>query len=167
MKAVCSACIDIGAPVARVYDFVGDLRRWPLWLSFIVCAQQQGEPLGELAYEQEVEICMQRGRRRWRESFDVVRCVPNAFVWLEGSLSAARRMEFRFEQRRSGTRLHCSIGYALYGGGFGKLRDALFERRTVARELARSLMNLRTALEDVEHVEEGMPFRKANQPLPA
>src|SRR5215469_5935483 len=167
MKAVCSECIDVGLPVARVYGFVADLARWPLWLSFVVCAQQKGEPLRELAFEQELDICMQRGKRRWRESFDVVRCVPNAFLWLEGSLSAARRLEFRFEQRRTGTRVHCSIGYPMYGGGFGALRDALFERRTVAHELARSLMTLRTTLEDVERVEEGMPFGKANQPLPA
>ena len=167
MKAVCSECIDVGLPVARVYEFVADLARWPLWLAFVVCAQRTEEADGELAREQEVEICMQRGRRRWREMFDVVRCVPNAFVWLEGSLSAARRIEFRFEQRRTGTRVHCAIGYPVYGGGFGMLRDALFERRAVARDLVRSLLALRTALEDVELLEEGMPFRKANQPLPA
>jgi hypothetical protein len=167
MKVVCSECIDVKMPVARVYEFVADLGRWPLWLSFVVCAQRDGEPSLELACEQEIEICMQRGRRRWRESFDVVRCVPNAFVWLEGSLSAARRIEFRFEQRRSGTRVHCSIGYPVYGGALGLLRDSVFGRRAVAGDVARSLLALRTALEDVERVEEGMPFGKANQPLPA
>ena len=167
MKAVCTQCVDVGLPVSRVYDFVADLARWPLWLSFVVCAQRTGEPDGALACEQEIEICMQRGKRRWRESFDVVRCVPNAFVWLEGSLSAARRIEFRFEQRRTGTRVHCAIGYPVYGGGLGALRNALFERRAVTRDVVRSLLALRTALEDVEQVEEGMPFGKANQAIPA
>lgn len=167
MKAVRSECVDVGLPVGRVYDFVSDIVRWPAWMTFVVCAQRTGETAGELAREQEVEICMQRGKRRWRESFDVVRCVPNAFVWLEGSLSAARRIEFRFEQRRTGTRVHCAIGYPVYGGGLGILRDTLFERRAVAREMQQSLLALRTVLEDVELVEEGMVLGKANQPLPA
>ncbi|HME81285.1 MAG TPA: SRPBCC family protein [Candidatus Eremiobacteraceae bacterium] len=162
MKAVCSECIDIALPVGRVFEFVSDLARWPLWLSFVVCAQSPDE--------QEVEICMQRGKRRWRETFDVIRYVPNAFFWLEGALSAARRIEFRFEQRRTGTRLHCSIGYPVYGGGLGVARDALFERRRVARDLERSLLGLKTTLEDahrVDEAEEGIVMGSANQPLPA
>lgn len=106
---------------------------------------------------------MQRGRRRWRETFDVIRCVPNAFVWLEGSLSAARRIEFRFEQRRSGTRVHCSIGYPVYGGALGALRDTLLTRRTVTRDVRESLLGLQIALEGGEERVTG----SANEPLPA
>ncbi len=162
MKAVCNECIDIDLPVGRVFEFVSDLARWPVWLTFVVCAQDREGA--------EVEICMQRGRRRWRETFDVIRFVPNAFLWLEGGLSAARRIEFRFEQRRVGTRLHCSIGYPVYGGGLGALRDAIFERRTVARDLERSLLGLKSALEEVhraDEAQEGIVIGSANQPLPA
>jgi hypothetical protein len=162
MKAVCSECIDIDLPVSRVFDFVSDLTRWPVWLTFVVCAQNREGA--------EVELCLQRGKRRWRETFDVIRFVPNAFLWLEGDLSAARRIEFRFEQRRIGTRLHCAIGYPVYGGGLGTLCDALFERRKVARDLERSLLGLKSALEDVNRTdegEEGIVIRSANEPLPA
>lgn len=161
MKAICSECIDVELPVNRVFDFVSDLTHWPLWLTFVVSAQRKGRAHGDLVRDQEVEICMQRGRRRWRELFDVIRIVPNAFLWLEGSLSAARRIEFRFEQRRSGTRVHCSVGYPVYGGALGALRDALFVRRALAHDVQRSLLGLQIALEGGEERMTG----SANEPL--
>jgi hypothetical protein len=149
MKAVCSECVDIALPVSRVFGFVADVARWPVWLSFVVSAHCDDEaPLGALAREQELRLCMQRGKRRWQETFDCVRFVPNAFVWLEGSLSAARRIEFRFEQRRVGTRVHCAIGYPVYGGVAGRLHDALFSRRGVARDVANSMLQLKSVLEE-------------------
>lgn len=147
MKAVCSGFVDIPLPVGAVYDFVSDIGRWPIWLSFVVCAQQRGEPVSRaIALDQEIDVCMQRGKRRWREAFDVIRLVPNAFVWLEGSVSAARRLEFRFEQRRSATRVHASFGYPVFGGALGALRDALFLRRATTRELRESMRQLSDVL---------------------
>jgi len=161
MKAVCSECVDVALPVNRVFGFVADIARWPVWLSFVVNAQCDGDPaaLG-LAIDRELRVCMQRGKRRWQETFDVVRFVPNAFVWLEGSLSAARRIEFRFEQRRNGTRVHCAVGYPVYGGIVGRLRDALFMRRGVARDIANSMLQLKSFLEEAEADE---PARSATR----
>jgi hypothetical protein len=181
MKSVCSECIDIGLPVNRVFGFVSDVTRWPLWLSFVVCAQRKGEAEAILSQDQEVEICMQRGKRRWRESFDVIRFVSDAFLWLEGSLSAARRIEFRFEQRRNSTRVHCSISNPVYGGALGVIRDTLFSRGPVRKDVERSLLSLKAALEESDQAEgiigiqAGGQARKAeersrgnaNEPLPA
>jgi hypothetical protein len=178
MKAVCSECVDITLPVSRVFAFVADVARWPLWLSFVVSAHCDEEPaLAGLAADQELRICMQRGKRRWQESFDVVRFVPNAFVWLEGSLSAARRIEFRFEQRRSGTRVHCAVGYPVYGGAVGRLRDALLTRHGVARDVANSMLQLKSVLEEAAEDEPARSVSAArgeesirgstNEPLPA
>jgi hypothetical protein len=164
MKAVCSECVDVALPVGRVFGFVADVARWPVWLSFVVSAHCDGAPGSDgLATEQELQVCMQRGKRRWQETFDVVRFVPNAFVWLEGSLSAARRIEFRFEQRRSGTRVHCAVGYPVYGGAAGRLRDVLFVRRAVTRDVANSMLQLKNVLEDVGSEE--FIAGRTNEPL--
>jgi uncharacterized membrane protein len=176
MKAVCSECVDVGLPVTQVFGFVSDVARWPVWLSFVVSAHCDGESLSSgLTAEQELRVCMQRGKRRWQETFDIVRFVPNAFMWLEGSLSAARRIEFRFEQRRSGTRVHCAVGYPVYGGAVGRLRDALFMRHGVARDVANSLLQLKSVLEEAaadEPVHSAVSVRgedsargSANEPL--
>lgn len=157
MKAVCSKSVDVELPVGRVFGFVADIERWPVWLSFVVSAQQRAAPpqrriepaQRKLAVDEEIQICMQRGKRRWHETFDVIRFVPNAFVWLEGSLSASRRIEFRFEQRRDGTRVHCAVGYPVFGLA-GRLSDALFTRRGVSHDLHHSMMHLKTVLEDVD-----------------
>ena len=149
MKAICSECVDVALPVGRVFGFVSDVARWPVWLSFVVSAHCDNMPGSNgLAADRELRVCMQRGKRRWQETFDVVRFVPNAFVWLEGSLSAARRIEFRFEQRRSGTRVHCAVGYPVYGGTAGRLRDALFVRRAVTRDIVNSMLQLKNVLEE-------------------
>jgi hypothetical protein len=163
MKAVCSECVDVALPVSQVFGFVADVARWPVWLSFVVSAHCDGEPgRGGLAMDHELRVCMQRGKRRWQEAFDVVRLVPNAFVWLEGSLSAARRIEFRFEQRRSGTRVHCAVGYPVYGGAAGRLRDALFTRRGVARDVASSMLQLKSVLEEAAADEPARPAQQAH-----
>lgn len=178
MKAVCSECVDITLPVNQVFAFVADVARWPVWFSFVVSAHCDDEPgRAGLAMDQELRICMQRGKRRWQETFDVARFVPNAFVWLEGSLSAARRIEFRFEQRRSGTRVHCAVGYPVYGGAAGRLRDALFTRHGVARDVANSMLQLKSVLEEAAADEPARltPWSRgeesvrgsANEPLPA
>jgi uncharacterized membrane protein len=164
MKAVCTQSIDIALPVERVFGYVADIARWPMWLSFVVSAHHVGEDAGpDLAAEQEVWLCLRSGKRRWRESFDVIRFVPKAFVWLEGSLSAARRIEFRFEQRRGGTRVHCAVGYPVFGGALGALRSALFTKPALARELHESARNLKNMLEDVES--EDLGRASANEPL--
>ena len=164
MKAICTECVDVTLPVDRVFGFVADVARWPVWLSFVVSAQCDAQPgRGGLALDQELRVCMQRGKRRWQETFDVVRFVPNAFVWLEGSVSAARRIEFRFEQRRSGTRVHCAVGYPVYGGIAGKMRDALFVRHAVTRDVQLSMLQLKSVLEDAgeEPVRPRMPAQAA------
>ena len=163
MKAVCSECVDVALPVSRVFGFVSDVARWPVWISFVVSAQCDGAPAhAELAMDQELQVCMQRGKRRWQETFDVIRFVPNAFVWLEGSLSAARRIEFRFEQRRSGTRVHCAVGYPVYGGMLGRLRDVLFTRHGVTRDVQSSMLQLKSVLEEAAADE---PLRGVAQAL--
>jgi len=79
-----------------------------------------------------------------------VQFVAGAFLCLEGSLSAARRIEFRFDQRRSVTRLSARIGYPVFGGALGALYDVLFVRGAVKGGLRRSLVALKTVLEEGE-----------------
>jgi hypothetical protein len=154
MKAICAQFVDIRLPVEPVFGFVADVARWPMWLAFVVSAQpSEPRSRGELVTNQEVDICMQRGRRRWHESFDVKRVVPNAVVQLEGSFSAARRLEFRFEQRRDMTRVRCAVGWPVFGGLLGTARDVLFVRHGMARELAHSMAYLKSFLEEAEHPE--------------
>ena len=153
MKQVCAASIEVGLPADAVFAFVADLARWPVWLSFVVCAQQHGEPQPRaLAAGQEIDVCVQRGKRRSCEQFEVANFVTGAFVCLEGSLSASRRIEFRLEQRRKDTRVHARVGYPVFGGALGWLRDGLFTRRALLKQLRRSLAELKSALEDGERV---------------
>ncbi|MDQ2816652.1 MAG: SRPBCC family protein [Candidatus Eremiobacteraeota bacterium] len=146
MKVLCSGHIDVAAPAQNVFDFIAAVSKWPLWFSGVVSAQQSDTR--ELAPNQEVHVCFQTGRRRWHETFEVSRCVRNAFLSLEGELSAARRIDFRLEQRAAHARVLCAIGYRVFGGPAERAYDSLFGRPRVSRELRRSLVNLRGLLEE-------------------
>jgi uncharacterized membrane protein len=146
MKVLCADHIDVAAPVETVFSFVTDISRWPVWISSVVCAEHP-EAL-PVALKEEFLLCLQAGRKRWHERFEVTRLVRNAFLSLEGAYSAARRFDFRFEQRGSHTRLACAIGYPLFGGFMSALLDSAFQRRRVRSELRDSLVRLKGLLEE-------------------
>lgn len=153
MKSVCIDSIDVALPADSIFTFVAGLAHWPVWFTFVVCAQQHGEPQPRaLETHQEIDMCVKLGRRRFNEQFEVVQLVAGAFVCLEGSFSAARRIELRFEQRRASTRVHVRVSYPVFGGAFGWLGDTLFARRSLKGELRRSLLQLKSALEDSEQL---------------
>lgn len=146
MKVLCNQHVDIKAPADQVFAYVNDLGRWPMWFACVVSAQQpQDQPLD---LETEVRVCLHAGRRRWQESFEVTRFIRNAFLSFEGLLSAARRIDFRFERRGQLTRLSCAIGYPVFGGLVPIALDALFRRPRVQRELRDSLVHLKNLLEE-------------------
>lgn len=154
MKILCADHTDVDVPVARVFDFVTDVSRWPVWMPAVVNAQQP-ESL-PLAVDEELLVCMHAGRRRWQETFEVKRLVRNAFLSFEGLYSAARRIDFRFEQRGEQTRVACVIGYPLFGGVIARAIDAISRRRRVRRDLHDSLVRLKGLLEEqVEHTAVG------------
>ena len=146
MKVLCTDHVDVAVPADRVYGFAVDISRWPLWFSPVVCAQH---PDGsDLALKEELLLCLHAGRRRWHERFEVTRLVRNAFLSLEGAYSAARRIDFRFEQRGAQTRVACSIGYRVFGGAFAGMVDAVFRRPRVRNEVRDSLHRLKGLLEE-------------------
>ena len=162
MKSVCADAIDVALPADTIFPFVGDLARWPVLFTFVVCAQQHGEPQPRaLAADQEIDVCIQHGRRRHNEQFEVAQFVSGAFVCLEGSYSAARRIELRFEQRRASTRVHLRVSYPVFGGAFGWLGDTLFARPAVKVQLRRSLLQLKSALEESEEALSGSAKQSA------
>src|SRR5579864_1770135 len=147
MKVVCVDHVDVRVPVNEAFAFVADISRWPVWISSVVCAEQpHARPV---ACDAEVVICMQAGRRRWQESFEVTRLMPNAFLSLEGEFSAARRIDFRFEQRGPQTRVTCAMGYRVFGGIVSRWIDALGRRRRLRHELRDSLAHLKGMLEEL------------------
>ena len=146
MKVLCADHVDVAVPVETVFSFVTDISRWPVWIAPVVCAQHPDSlPVG---LNEEFLLCLQTGRKRWHETFEVTRFVQNAFLSLEGTYSAARRFDFRFEQRGNHTRLVYAIGYPLFGGFVPALFDSAFRRRRVARELRDSLARLKGLLEE-------------------
>ena len=146
MKVLCTDYADIAVPAERAFSFVTDVSRWPLWFSPVVCAQQpQDLPL---ALDEELLLCLHTGRRRWQETFEITRFLRNAFFSLEGSFSAARRIDFRFEQRAAQTRVACSIGYPVFGGIIPALLDATLARPRVRRQLRESVTRLKGLLEE-------------------
>jgi hypothetical protein len=156
MKSVCQDHVDLKVPVERAYEFVSDTARWPMWLAFVVNVH----PLDEEALHigSELRICMAAGKRRRQEIFEVTRHVRNAFLSIESDLSAARRIDFRFEQRGSMSRLSFAVGYPVFGGIFPEIWDALFVRPMVRRAVRESLIHVRGALDDaadVTHVPTG------------
>lgn len=173
MKILCSDHVDIAAPAERAFDFVADISRWPVWFSPVVSAQHP-ESL-PVALDEELLLCLHCGRRRWHESFEVTRFVRNAFLSLEGAFSAARRIDFRFEQRAAHTRIACTIGYPVFGI-VPAIVDAAIGRHRVKRELRDSLAHLKGLLE--HQVEPGMagddifheavsPAKTTLEPLPS
>ena len=146
MKVLCADHVDVAVPVENVFSFVTDISRWPVWISSIVSAQHpESKPV---ALDEELLLCMHAGKKRWHEHFEVTRFVRNAFLSLEGAYSAARRIDFRFEQRGKHTRVACAIGYPLFGGVVARLLDGMSRRRRVSRELRDSLSRLKGLLEE-------------------
>lgn len=146
MKIVCREHIDLSVPVERAFEFATDTARWPMWFGCMVNAhllEDKGLELGAT-----LRVCMAEGRHRRQEIFEVTRFVRNAFLSLEGELSAARRFDLRFEQRGSASRVTVSAGYPVFGGMFPALYDAMFRRPRARRELRESLIHLRGLLED-------------------
>ena len=146
MKVLCTQYVDVRAPAEQVFAYVADLSRWPMWFGCVVSAQQAEER--PLDLDEEVRLCLHAGRRRWQESFEVTRFMRNAFLSIEGLLSAARRIDFRFERRGQLTRLSCAIGYPVFGGLLAVAADALFHRPQIRRELRDSLVHLKNMLEE-------------------
>jgi len=150
MKVACTGSVEIFAPVERVFDAIADVEKWPAWLAGVVSAQQPDHQ--PIVPKQEVYVCLHAGRRRWHESFEVSRLVRNAFLTLEGAYSAARRFDFRLEQRAGFTRLALTIGYAVFGGRIGAAVDSAFRRRAVQRLVNESLEHLKHRVEDAADV---------------
>ena len=148
MKVLCSNHVDIAAPVEVVFDFVTDVTRWPVWFAFVVSAQMPDQRPVEL--DEEVHVCLQAGRCRRQESFEVTRYLRNAFFSIEGTFSTSRRIDFRFEQRGKKTRVACALGYPVFGGLLPLIADAALVRPRVARHLSDSLVKLKGALEDAD-----------------
>jgi hypothetical protein len=146
MKIVCRDHVDLSVSVERAFAFATDIARWPMWFGCMVnvhLPESQELELGAV-----LRICLVDGRRRRQEIFEVTRYVRNAFLSLEGELSAARRFDLRFEQRGSASRISISAGYPVFGGIFPAMFDALFRRPRVRREMHESLMHLRGLLDD-------------------
>lgn len=146
MKIVCSDQIDVCAPAERIFEVLCDVTKWPAWFGCVVSAQQPDQRA--LALGEEIRMCLHAGRRRWQEAFEVTRFVRNAFLSLEGTYSAARRIDFRLEQRSHLTRVGCIIGYRAFGGALGAALDAVVRRRRISRMVSDSLMHLKTLVED-------------------
>jgi uncharacterized membrane protein len=163
VKVLCNDQIDVAAPAERAFAFASDISRWPLWFTPVVCAQHPDSL--PLAPKEELLLCLQSGRRRWQERFEVTRFVRNAFLSLEGAYSAARRIDFRFEQRGAVTRVICAIGYRVFGGFFASGFDSLFRRRRVRNEIRESLHRLKGLLEEagempaIDHIVDEVPER--------
>jgi len=166
MKILCADHTDVDVPVAKVFDFVTDVSRWPVWMPSVVNAQQpEAQPP---AIDEELLVCMHAGSRRWQETFEVKRLVRNAFLSLEGLYSAARRIDFRFEQRGKQTRIACAIGYPLFGGVIARAIDAMSRRRRVRRDLRDSLVRLKGLLEEqVEYTAVGESLFDTEEGAPA
>jgi hypothetical protein len=146
MKIVYRDHIDLSVSVERAFAFATDFARWPMWFGCMVnvhLPETQELELGAV-----LRICMADGRRRRQETFEVTRYVRNAFLSLEGELSAARRFDLRFEQRGTASRISIGAGYPVFGGIFPAMYDALFRRPRVRRELHESLTHLRGLLDD-------------------
>lgn len=146
MKIVCREHIDLSVSVERAFEFATDIARWPMWFGCMVNAhlpEDQSLGLGAV-----LRICMAHGRKRRQEIFEVTRYVRNAFLSLEGELSAALRFDLRFEQRGSASRISITAGYPVFGGMFPALYDVMFRRPRARRELRESLLHLRGLLED-------------------
>lgn len=146
MKIVCRGHIDLSVSVERAFAFATDIARWPMWFGCMVNAHLPENE--ELELGAVLRVCMAEGRNRRQENFEVTRYVRNAFLSIEGELSAARRFDLRFEQRGSASRISIVEGYPVFGGMIPAMYDALFRRPRARRGLHESLLHLRGLLED-------------------
>ena len=137
--------IDLAVPARTAFDFLAEVEKWPVWLSFLrsVRRVEAAEPLdvgSELAIRSAIP-----GEEE--ELFEVDRFVDGYILSLVGAYSVRRRIEARLEGKTARSKLSVRVDYPTYGGSLALLVDRLTARRRLDGQLADSLLHFKGLIE--------------------
>jgi len=137
--------IDLAVPARTAFDFLAEVEKWPVWLSFLRSVRriEAAEPLGvgtELAIRSALP-----GQEE--ELFEVERFVDGYMLSLVGAFSIRRRIETRLEGKTARSKLIVRVDYPTYGGSLALLVDRLTARRRLDGQLADSLQHFKGLVE--------------------
>ena len=142
--AIVQRTIQIKASPQQTMALLSDASRWPDWypgMTEINIAAPFPEAGGKVAFK------AKSAGMSIRIAETVLDYQPDKLqlLQMEGMLSGRARWELTPEG--DGTRLTTTFDYALPGGGFGKLADALIVKRMNGKTLADALNNFKALVE--------------------
>jgi uncharacterized membrane protein len=142
--AIVQRSVQINASPQQTMELLSDASRWPDWypgMTGIDIAAPFPEEGGKVAFK------VKSGGMSMPITETVLDYQPGRLqlLQMEGMLSGRARWELAPEGDR--TRLTTTFDYALPGGAFGKIADALIVKRMNAKSLEEALHNFKALVE--------------------
>jgi carbon monoxide dehydrogenase subunit G len=142
--AIVQRSVQINASPQQTMELLSDASRWPDWypgMTGIDIAAPFPEEEGKVAFK------VKSGGMSMPITETVLDYQPGRLqlLQMEGMLSGRARWELTPEGDR--TRLTTTFDYALPGGAFGKIADALIVKRMNAKSLEEALHNFKALVE--------------------
>jgi uncharacterized protein YndB with AHSA1/START domain len=142
--AIVRRSVQINASPQQTMELLSDASRWPDWypgMTGIDIAAPFPEEGGKVAFK------VKSGGMSMPITETVLDYQPGRLqlLQMEGMLSGRARWELTPEGDR--TRLTTTFDYALPGGAFGKIADALIVKRMNAKSLEEALHNFKALVE--------------------
>ena len=142
--AIVQRNVQINASPQEAMAFLSDASRWPDWypgMTEIDIAAPFPEEGGKVAFK------VRSAGVSMPVTETVLECQPGELqlLQMDGMMSGRARWELTPEG--DGTRLTTTFDYALRGGVFGKIADALLVKRMNAKSLEEALHNFKAFVE--------------------
>lgn len=136
--------IDLAVPARSAFDFLAEVEKWPVWLSFLRSVRRLETAPLDVGSELVIRSAMPGDEE---ELFEVERLVDGYILSLVGAYSVRRRIEARLEGKTARCRLVLRVDYPTYGGGLGLLLDRMTARRKLEKQLGDSLLHFKGLVE--------------------
>jgi len=146
--ALCSSQ-DLTSDPEAGFALIGEVEKWPVWLSFLTSARRVEERPLALGSEVALRSAIPGDRE---ELYEVDQYLAGHIVSLVGAYSVRRRIDFRIERKGARSKFVVRIDYPAYGGMLGAFLDRMTARRRLESALDESLVLFKGLVEyrDVE-----------------
>lgn len=139
-----SASLELNTSAEQAFSLLGEVEKWPVWLSILHSARRQND--APLVIGSEV-ILRSSLPGEAEQLFEVEALIPNYRLSLVGAFSMRRRLDFRIERRSACARLHVQVTYPAYHGRLGGMLDRWQRRRRLCSALDDSLLHFKGLVE--------------------
>ena len=137
--------ILIHAPVQRVFDQVYDFESIPQWMVGMEVVSNFSP--GERGEGSSFEWTYNMAGVKFNGSSQIVSLDPPRKAVIESKGGIDSTWTWTYAPEGEGTRLTCDMAYTVPGAGLGKIADKLIVERTNAKNLEKSLANIKSMVE--------------------